>query len=314
MIISWQDRAAQLKFNDGSSWDETTTIIRNEYFPELPWRTVHNKVRGTLRNHPSYKGNKSAVSGAESTDKCINCPENDADKSRYNAIGSSNVVGVIGDLHIPFEHPNYLQFCKDTFKQFGVSQVVSVGDLVDNHALSRHLTETCAVSPYDELDMAIDRLKEWIKAFPSVSICIGNHDSIPTRQAATIGIGSRYLKSQNELLNLPKEWRFEEEFIINNVLYKHGINCGGPNGSLNTAIQERMSTVIGHYHSGGGVSYSANPRDIIFGMQVGCGISISQYAFAYGLHSKRRPVLGCGVVFNDSYAIFVPMGGSYFIE
>ena len=220
-------------------------------------------------------------------------------------------VGVFSDPHIPFNHPNYLQFCIDTFKKFGVGQVVCCGDLVDHHAISRFQSEPCAKGAYDELDMSIAEVSKYVKAFPKVRMCKGNHDAIPVRQAATVGIGERYLKSYSELLHLPKTWEIADEFIINDVLYKHGINCMGKEGALNSAIQERMSTVIGHSHAFGGCKYSANKRDIIFGMNVGCGIDIDAYAFAYGKYDKNRPTLGCGIVFDSGNAIFVPMGKEY---
>jgi len=221
-------------------------------------------------------------------------------------------VGVFSDPHIPFNHPNYLQFCIDTFKKYGVGQVECTGDLVDHHAISRFQSEPCAKGAYDELDMSIAEVSKYVKAFPKVRMCKGNHDAIPVRQAATVGIGERYLKSYSELLHLPKTWEIADEFIINDVLYKHGINCMGKDGAINSAIQERMSTVIGHSHAFGGCKYSANKRDIIFGMNVGCGIDIDAYAFAYGKYDKNRPTLGCGIVFDSGNAIFVPMGKEYF--
>ena len=225
---------------------------------------------------------------------------------------SEKPVGVFSDPHIPFNHPNYLQFCIDTFKKFGVGQVVCCGDLVDHHAISRFQSEPCAKGAYDELDMSIAEVAKYVKAFPKVRMCKGNHDAIPVRQAATVGIGERYLKSYSELLHLPKTWEIADEFIINDVLYKHGINCMGKDGAINSAIQERMSTVIGHSHAFGGCKYSANKRDIIFGMNVGCGIDIDAYAFAYGKYDKNRPTLGCGIVFDSGNAIFVPMGAEFF--
>lgn len=222
-------------------------------------------------------------------------------------------IGVFSDPHIPFNHPNYLQFCIDTFRQYHVGRIVCLGDLVDFHAISRHETETCAKSPIDELDMTIAGVKQFTDAFPDVDFIPGNHDLIYIRQAATLGIDKRFLKSFKELFELPKKWRIhDDEYISDGILYKHGINCAGKNGAINTAIQERMSTVIGHSHAFGGCQYSANPRDIIFGLNVGCGIHISQYAFAYGKHAKNRPTLGCGVVFNSASAIFIPMSAGYF--
>lgn len=221
-------------------------------------------------------------------------------------------VGVFSDPHIPFNHPNYLQFCIDTFKKYGVGQVVCCGDLVDNHALSRFQTEPSAKGAYDELDMSIAEVKKFVKAFPRVKMLRGNHDDIPIRQAKTIGMGERYLKSYSELLEIPKTWEIEDEIIINDVLYKHGINCLGKDGAYNAAIAERMSTVIGHAHAFAGCKYAANKRDIIFGINVGCGIDIDAYAFAYGKYDKNRPILGCGIVHSSEWAEFIPMGREYF--
>jgi predicted phosphodiesterase len=235
--------------------------------------------------------------------------KNDATKKRDAKTG---IVGVIADLHVPFNHPNYLPFLVDTFKRYGVETVVSIGDLVDHHAMSRFQSETCALGAVDELEVSKVTLKKYSQAFPTVQVCAGNHDLIPVRQAATVNIDERYLKSLFEVLELPKTWTLEEEFVIDDVLYKHGINCLGKDGAINAAIQERMSTVIGHSHSFGGCKYSANKRNIIFGLNVGCGIDINAYAFAYGKHAKFRPTIGCGIVFDSSFAIFVPMPEKYF--
>lgn len=293
IFTDWREKSEQLKFDLGKSWREVANEIKSSYFPNLPYEKVIEKVRAHIRSTDRYKANKS--------DSVI-LP--DADSKRP--------VGIFSDPHIPFDHPNYLRFVQDTFKKYNVGQIVCLGDLVDHHAISRFQSEPCAKGAYDELDMSIERVEKYVKAFPKLKMCRGNHDAIPVRQAATVGIGERYLKSFSELLGLPKTWEIEDEFIIDNVLYKHGINCLGKDGALNTAIQERMSTVIGHSHSFGGVKYSANKRNIIFGMNAGCGIDISKYAFAYGKYDKNRPTLGCGIVFNDSNAIFVPMGSEYF--
>lgn len=235
-----------------------------------------------------------------------------ARKAAERLTSGNGPVGVIGDVHAPFNHPNYLQFCVDTFRAHGVGSVVCIGDIVDHHAISRFQKEPDSTGAYDELDAAIFEIAKFTKAFPSVRMCKGNHDAIPTRQAATIGMGERYLKDFHELLKLPETWVIDDEFIIDNVLYRHGINCLGKNGAINAAIQERMSLVMGHAHAFGGCNYSANKRDIIFGLNVGCGIDIDAYAFAYGKYDKNRPTLGCGVVLDSNSAIFVPMGAKYF--
>ena len=281
-MTDWKKEAERLYFEKKLTWDEITQIIT---FEGLPPEKCRNKIRDYIRTTERYKQEHQ----------------------------KTNVVGVFSDVHIPFDHPNYLQFLKDTFKKHNITTVVCVGDLVDNHAISDYKPNPCSKGAYDELDMAIERCAEYVKAFKRVKMVLGNHDLRPFRQAATIGMGERFLKPINELLHLPKTWEIVgEELIIDNVLYKHGINCGGKDGAINSAMLERMSTVIGHSHSFGGCKYSANKRDIVFGLNVGCGIDIDTYAFEYGSYSKYRPTLGCGIVFSDSSAMFVPMGKEYF--
>lgn len=278
--MNWRDEVRRLK-SGGSSLTEIARTMRPA-FPGLTDHQVWEKIRNVTR-----------------------------DRKRPDP--KTKPVGVFSDPHIPFQHPHYLRFLKDTFRQYGVGRVVCCGDLVDFHAISRHTPETCAKSPGDELDLAVAGIREYTEVFPEVDFVPGNHDYRVIRQAATVNIDKRFLKSFEELFNLPKGWTIhEDECSIDGVLYKHGINCNGKNGALNTAIQERMSTAIGHSHAFGGCQYSANPRNLIFGLNVGCGIDIKAYAFAYGRHEKYRPTLGCGIVFNESSAIFVPMGKEYF--
>lgn len=289
MTEKWQIEAERLRFDEGCSWREVAVRLHG-YFPDLDLHKIIEKIRRKLRNTDKYEEKR-----ATKTDK-----------------NNKKPVGVFSDPHIPFNHPNYLRFCVDVFNYYGVGEVVCCGDLVDNHAISRYLKETCSKSVCDELDMSIAGVKKFVEAFPCTYLCLGNHDLRIILQAATVGIDRRFLKSFEELLGLPKTWKIGEEFVIDGVLYKHGINCMGKDGAINTAIQERMSTVIGHSHAFGGCKYSANKRDIIFGMNVGCGIDIEAYAFAYGKHDKNRPTLGCGIVFDSTRAIFEPMRAEYF--
>ena len=287
-LLSFRDEA-ELLYSQHKSWTEITDILKDKHFPSLTWEQARNKLRDSVRRGHSYKL---------------------VHKVTQPSTSSSTLV--FGDIHAPFTHPNYLQFLLDTKALYGADEVVCTGDIVDHHALSRFNSEPCAHGAYDEGDKASQVIAQYAKAFPSLKMCMGNHDLIIERQAASVGIGKRFLRTFQDVYGLPDTWELGEEFIIDDVLYKHGLNCIGVNGALNTAIQGRISTVIGHSHSFGGCQYSANPRDIIFGLNAGCGIDISAYAFAYGQHSKYRPTLGCGIVFNKSNAIFVPMGEQYF--
>jgi len=216
---------------------------------------------------------------------------------------------VIGDTHIPFEKEGYLEFCKRIYKECKCIDVVHIGDLVDNHAISYHEHDPNGWSPIKEMEEADKILKKWFKAFPKVKLCRGNHDILVDRKGKTIGLPPRCFKPFRDIWELPDGWVDDFQFVINNVCYVHK-GKGGKNGAINTALAKRMSTVIGHSHSRAGVAYSANEVDVIFGMDVGCGLDMNKYAFDYGRQFMDKPILGCGVVSytrRGTNATFYPM-------
>lgn len=209
---------------------------------------------------------------------------------------------VIGDTHIPFEKEGYLEFCKRIHKQLKCTEVVHIGDLVDNHAISYHEHDPDGWSPADEMEEADKRLKKWFKAFPEVKLCRGNHDNLVDRKGKTVGLPRRCFAQFRDMWNLPKGWKDDFSFIIDNVTYMHGTSAG-KFAHLQHAIDNRMSTVIGHLHSTCGVEYIANERDIIFGCCVGSGIDRKSYAMAYGKPFRRKPILACGVISYSKHGV-----------
>lgn len=215
---------------------------------------------------------------------------------------------IVSDTHAPFEHPGYLDFCVGVKKRVKCKRVVHIGDLVDNHAISYHEHNPDGWNPEGEMKAADEHLKPWFKAFPEVSLCLGNHDSLVDRKGKTVGLPKRCFKPFREMWKLPKGWKDDFEHIFDNVLYKHGTGMSGRYAHVTAAERARLSTVIGHVHASAGVEYIASSRDCIFGMNVGSGIDKKAYAFAYGKDFPRKPILGCGVVTdNGKFAQFFPM-------
>ena len=217
-------------------------------------------------------------------------------------------VGVIGDTHFPFCHPKYLDFCYEVFNKFQCTEIVHIGDEVDNHAISFHETNPNGESASKEAIMAMQQLNIWYKRFPNVKVCIGNHSALHKRKALANGLPERFIKSYEDAWEAPRGWKWSLEWEIDGVLYTHGTGSSGQAGAINRARDARQSTVIGHIHSFGGVLYSSSDKDMIFGMNVGCGIDINAYAMEYSRPFPKRPTLGCGVVLDGGrIAIFVPM-------
>lgn len=215
-------------------------------------------------------------------------------------------VGIVGDPHEPFCHPLYRRFCLDTFAAWRVDKVHFVGDVVDNHAISFHDHDPDGRSSGDEFDLALKGVAGWRRSFPKATVTIGNHDERQYRRGYKDGVSKKFFKSYAEVWETP-QWLWEFEHTIDDVLYEHGTGTSGKDAALNLAIQKRTSIVIGHIHAWAGVKWHSNPFSTIFGMNAGCGIDCRAYAMAYGRTFPVRPMLGCGIVIDGSYAYFEPM-------
>jgi len=218
-----------------------------------------------------------------------------------------NNVLVIGDTHIPFELPWYLDFCKKVARDWNCTRVVHVGDETDNHAISYHEHNPDLAGPTDELHESIKRLRKWYKAFPNVDVMIGNHTALPMRKIKTAGLPSRYMKTMREILEAPAGWNWHHELEIEGVLYKHQGFGGNLVSMLRGAEHCSQAMVVGHAHSVGGVAYSANTKTKYFVMCVGCGVDRKSLGMEYGSLYQHKPMIGCGVVIaGGKQAHFIP--------
>lgn len=215
---------------------------------------------------------------------------------------------IIGDTHLPFTHRNYLDFCVDTARRYKVGRVCHVGDLVDHHAISFHEHDPDGMSAGDEHKLATQQVKPWYKAFPKVYACTGNHDALIHRQAMKTGLPSKFLKSLKEVYGLPPGWRFNWEWRFGNWRIVHGTGTSGHDAAFKSAISARISTAQGHLHTSAGIKFHASTKDVLWGMQVACGIDRKAYAYSYGRNYKDKPLLGCGLVLEGgTLPMFQPM-------
>ena len=206
-------------------------------------------------------------------------------------------VGIIGDTHAPYTHPDYLDFCLETFDSWECDTFVHIGDIIDHHSLSFHDSEPVLKGAHGEMLDARDVLKPWYEAFPKLTITGGNHDLIPSRQLKKIGMDAEvWMKPLDQVYQFPRGWKIVDTATIDGVLYHHGYTANGVNGFRRDAEQRMCRTVTGHAHGNCGISASASEHRLVWGMAVGCGIDNKSMAFAYGKHSLKKPILGCGVV------------------
>jgi len=204
----------------------------------------------------------------------------------------SNVL-VIGDLHEPFCLEGYLEFCLDTYHHYKCTDVIFIGDIIDNHYSSYHETDADGLGGGDELELAVGKIANWYKAFPEAKVLIGNHDRMIMRKAQTSAIPSKWIKSYQDVLEVPN-WEFLERYVLNDVQFIHG-----EAGTARTKCRaDMMNTVQGHLHTQCYTENYVGAKYRIFGMQVGCGIDHESYAMAYAKAGKK-PAIACGVILNN---------------
>ena len=208
-------------------------------------------------------------------------------------------VLAVGDIHIPAEHPGYLDWCISIYDAWECDTVVFIGDIFDWHAISFHAKELDAPTAEQEHAEAYERVQQWARCFSPAKVCIGNHDERVERLAAHAGVPPQFVKSYTETWDTPG-WEWDHEHTIDGVLYTHGTGMSGQSPALRAATARMTSVVMGHCHSQAGVRWSAGPDRIVFGMDTGCGVNPKHPAMRYGRNLVKRPVLGCGVVIDGT--------------
>lgn len=213
--------------------------------------------------------------------------------SKDNPLPFSKNTLVIGDLHAPFVKSGYLEFCKEIYRKYKCSQVVFIGDILDNHASSYHEHDPDGMGAGEELARAREIIAGFHDEFPIAKVASGNHDQLPDRKRFTAGLSASWIKSISEVLDVPG-WQFAEDWLIDGVLYTHGTN----RKAKQRCMQEFTSVVQGHYHSDTYYETFVSEEKLLFALQVGCGVDRRSYAMAYGKHFKK-PQINVGVVMDS---------------
>ena len=210
----------------------------------------------------------------------------------------TNNVLVIGDLHIPAELTNALDFVKKVYNKYKCSKIIFTGDILDSYCLSMHIKNpNYEYTSGQELEVAKERLKAWYKAFPNAVWITGNHDNRLYKLAGLANIPKQYLKSLQEILEVPN-WTVVNEYIYDNVLYVHGES----KEAKLMALYKGMSVVQGHLHSKTYVEYV---KKDIFAVQVPSLVDRDSLAFEYAKNSLLDWQNGVAVI-EDGVPIIIP--------
>ena len=196
-------------------------------------------------------------------------------------------------LHIPAQHPRALEFLIELKKEYKPDLVVDLGDTFDVAQPSRHGGNPDIYSPSEELRISKEEIKPFIELFPKLLICESNHTNRYFRAAKDANIPIGAMRTINDIYNLPKDWKFAPEWIIDNVVYRHGF---GSAPAFVNATRSGVSYVQGHLHSILDCKYASSPFSCFFGATSGCLVNPKAETMQYGFYSKARPVLGALII------------------
>jgi len=202
-------------------------------------------------------------------------------------------VLAIGDLHVPYQHPDAIEWLIALNQKYKFDKIIGIGDEIDNHAISFHTHDPSLLSPGHELDAAIKALEPLYKEFPIVDTCESNHTSLFYRKQKHFGLPARVMKSYGEILSAPPGWKWHFEIDIQlstgqRCLFHHSYGA-----NILLASQRRgQNLVSGHIHSSFSVQHWSNSERTYFAAQTGCLVDDLSLSMSYNKGSVQRPIMG----------------------
>lgn len=214
----------------------------------------------------------------------------------------------ISDTHAPFVVSNALNFLQHVYDTYNIKNVLHIGDIVDEYALSFYDKEPEADSIVTEHSKAKSFVSQLGKMFPNMHGVLGNHDNRYQRVAAKAGLPQSFIKSFEEILDMPEGWQWEHSYILNNsTLIEHG-TASGVKATYDRAMMTSMNVVQGHTHNYGGVLYINDGIKTRWALNVGTLADSNTYAMRYATDRKYQHTLGCGIIYNG-IPMFIPYNG-----
>ena len=213
----------------------------------------------------------------------------------------------ISDMHIPYHHPDALEFLKHLKKKYKPDLVVNLGDMLDFHNISFHDSDPNLLSAGDELSQARKYIKQVEKIFPNMIIIGSNHGDLPLRKFLAAGLPKSLIRPYHEIYGVSKNWKFVDDLTIEykgipDIYFAHGIR----KNALSTAQQRGQCFIQGHFHESFNIQYCGNPHSLLWAVTAGCLIDRKSLAFNYNKLNLNRPIIGTAVIMNGQ-PILEPM-------
>lgn len=270
-ITNWQEQAILLSNTGVMSWRAIAKTLK------VSKSTVSDFLRG-------YEGFKNM--------KTVDTPiKQEHDNSR---------ILWISDLHSPFQHKDALVFLKGLKVRYEPTRIIIGGDEADLQSLNMHGVNPDLPSAGEELRQVREFMKELSELFPVADILESNHTSLAYRRAFKAGISKGFMKTYNEILDVPETWVWHNDLMLKlpngqDCYFCHGKSADGLKLSKNMSC----NVVQGHYHSKFAIQYWSNPNNLYWSMQAGALIDDKSIAMNYNKLTLDRPIIGTGLIIDS---------------
>lgn len=202
----------------------------------------------------------------------------------------------IPDLQIPFEHKKALQFCLYVKNHYKIpdENIICLGDETDQYYGSLYKLDVNAhLTANAEIQKSIDTMKEWYAAFPKVKVCTSNHATRWQRKALDCGVPDILMRRYRDWIEAPDGWIWQKKWHINTkspFIAEHGDDWGGTDPHVKAALNNGVSTIMGHHHSKCSIKHLVTAERKYWGVVSGALINFDEFAFNYARAHANKPV------------------------
>ena len=191
------------------------------------------------------------------------------------------LVGVIGDIHVPFQDKRSTKLALDYLSSLKLDKLVLIGDLFDFLSISSYRrTLLSRANLSEELEQAKEFLSDLRKKMGrgvEMVYLKGNHEDrwnryLSDRAPELEGVNHFDLKSILDLKSFNIKW-VPKKWIYNGMIFYHGDGrCSRNSGYTVTSwIRHfKQSTIIGHIHRLGVVYNRCGDGRVMVGIENGC--------------------------------------------
>lgn len=236
------------------------------------------------------------------------CRKCEAEKGKHDNRRKKSVGGnwlFLGCVHMPFQHPDMIDWLKKINDEHLFTRVFCLGDLYDWAGLNRFMKDPNMPSPQEEYQASLPIREQLYSLFGEVDMVWGNHDLRVMSRAAEAYIPEFFFKDLREVYGMPESWKTQGGYLevthphLGDMVLLHGDKIS--KDAVLNAQSFGKHVIMADRHTVCKVEWRhtlLNRR--LFGVNSGCLVDSNHRAFNYGKGRRLRSVVGVSAIINGS--------------